>query len=112
MTFPPDPERPQRPARQPDVVREPGHAAAELHDQVVHAIFAVGLHLQSTAEIAADPLVRRRVEKALSDLDDLIRIIWDTVFRLDHHLNDRGPRPEIVHLCEHSQSPTPPSPGR
>lgn len=74
-------------------MREPNHCAAGLPDQVVHAIFAVGLHLQSTAEIAADPLVRRRVEQALSDLDDLIRIIWDTAFRLDQQLNDRGPRP-------------------
>ncbi len=76
MTFPHDPERPQ-----PDVVRKPDHAA-ELQDQVVNAIFAVGLHLQSTAEITADPLVRRRVEEALSDLDDLVRMIRGTVFGL------------------------------
>ena len=112
MTFPYDPERPQRPGRQPDVTREPDHAAAELHDQIVQAVFAVGLHLQSTAQIAVDPLVRRRVEKALSDLDDLVRVIRDTVFRLDHHLNDRGPRPGIVHLREHPPSPAQPSPGR
>ncbi len=60
----------------------PAAMAAELQDQVVHAIFAVGLHLQSTAEIAADPLVRRRVEEALSDLDDLVRMIRGTVFGL------------------------------
>ena len=105
MTFPHDPERPQRPARQPDVVREPDRAAAGLQDEVVHAIFAVGLHLQSTAEIAADSLVRRRVEEALSDLDDLVCMIRETVFHLDHRLNDRGPRAGIVHLREHPPSP-------
>jgi signal transduction histidine kinase len=93
-------------------MREPDHAAAELHDQVVRAIFAVGLHLHSTAQIAVDPLVRRRVEKALRDLDGLIRIIWDTVLDLGYHLNDTGPRPGILHLCEHPAPPTPSSPGR
>lgn len=72
-------------------MRERDHAAAELHDEIVQAIFAVGLHLQSTAQIAVDPLVRRRVERALSDLDDLVSLIRHTVFRLDHHLNDPGP---------------------
>ncbi len=117
MTFPHDPERPQRPARQPDVVLEPDHAAAEFDDQIVRAIFAVGLHLQGTAEIAADPLVRRRIEKALSDLDGMVRVIWDTVFRLDHHLdgrgdhhlNSRGPRGDHA-PGRTSPSPTPPSP--
>lgn len=111
MTYPHAPKRPQRAARQPDTVQEPDHAAAELHGQVVQAIFAVGLQLQGTAEIAADPLVRRRVERALSDLDDLVRIIRDTDLRLGHHLNDPGLRSGIVHLREHPPSPTP-SPGR
>lgn len=111
MTHPYAPKRPQYAACQPDTAQKPGHAAAELHGQVVQAIFAVGLHLQSTAEITVDPLVRRRLERALSDLDDLVHIIRDTVFRLDYHLNDPGPHPGTVHLLERSPSPTPPSPG-
>lgn len=93
-------------------MREPDHAAAELHNQTVQAIFAVGLHLQRTAQKAADSLVRCQVEKTLRDLDDLIRIIRDTAFRLGHHLNDGGPRPGSAHLGEHPPIPAPRSPGR
>ena len=82
MTLADDPARPQRRARQPDAVRERDRTAAELQDQVIKAIFAVGLHLQGTAAITVDPLVRRQVENALSDLDDVIRLIRNTAFSL------------------------------
>ncbi len=101
MTFPHELARPQRPARELDVVREPARTAAELQDQVIQAIFAAGLHLQSTATITVDPLVRRQVEQAVSDLDDAIRIIRDTVFGLGHRLEDHGLGAGIVRPCEH-----------
>lgn len=82
MTRADDPARPQRPARQPDPVRERDRTAAEIQDQVIKAIFAVGLRLQDTAAITIDPLVRRQVENALSDLDDVIRLIRNAVFGL------------------------------
>ena len=69
-------------------------------------MFAVGLNLQGTAEIAADPLVRRRVEQAVDDLDHVVRVIRDTVFHLAVRLQGQGLRAGIVHLCE-QLSPVP-----
>ncbi len=112
MAFPDDPAWPQRPAGQFDAGRERDRIHAELQDQVIHAIFAVGLHLNSAAAGTADPLVRRQVEKAISDLEDIIRIIRDTAFDLSHRFTDRGLRAGTVHPCEHPQSPAPPSTGR
>jgi two-component system, NarL family, sensor histidine kinase DevS len=112
MTFAHELAWRQRPAHELDVVREPDRAAAELQDQVIQAIFAAGLHLQSTAAITVDPLVRRRVEKAIGDLDDIIRVIRDSVFGLDHRLKDHRLRTGIVHPCEHPPPPTSPSNGR
>ncbi len=111
MAFPDDPAWSQRPARHFDAGRERDRTAAELQDQVIEAIFAVGLHLNSTAAITVDPLVRRQVEKAISDLEDIIRIIRDTAFGLSHRFTDRGLRAGTVHPCEHPQYPAPPSVG-
>ncbi len=108
MTLADDPARPQRHARQPDAVRERDRTAAELQDHVIQAIFAIGLHLQDTAAITVDPLVRRRVERALSDLDDVIRLIRNTVFGPSHRHLDRRPRDGVVHLDEYPPFPTPP----
>jgi hypothetical protein len=71
----------QRRARLPDAVREPDRSA-ELQGQVIKAIFAVGLHLQDTAVITVDSLVRRQIENVLSDLGNVIRLIRNTVFGL------------------------------
>ena len=94
MTRADDPPRSQRGPRQPDPIRERDRTAAELHDQVIKAIFAVGLHLQDTAAITVDPLVRCQVEKALSDLDDVIRLIRNTAFSLTGLSSARPPRAE------------------
>ncbi len=105
MVIPDGPARPQRPARQRNARRERDRTAAELQDQVTQAIFAVGLHLQTTAATTVDPLVRRRVEQACSDLDDLIRVIRDTAFGLNHRLTGRGIGAEIVRPFEHHRPP-------
>lgn len=86
--------------REVGVARERDRIAGELQDQVIQRVFAVGLELQGTVAMTADPLVQRRVEKAISDLDNVVRIIRDAVFDLQSRLKDRGLRAGILHLAE------------
>jgi hypothetical protein len=44
--------------------------------------------------------VRRRIEHAIEDLDNVIRVLRDAVFGLEHQLKDRGLRARILYLCE------------
>jgi len=86
------PGRPRRPgaalvaeldahARDEIAICERDRIAAELHETVIRRVFAAGLALQSAAGITAQPEVRTRVEAAADDLDEVIRIIRDTIFR-------------------------------
>ena len=80
--------------------------AAGLQDEVIQRIFAAGLSLQSAASLSSQPGVRQRVEAASDDLDQVLRLLRDTVFGLEQRLHDRGLRQEILDLCE-ELSPTP-----
>ena len=53
--------------------------------EVSGQIFAVGLALQDTAAITIDPLVRRRIEKTLDDLDRVVREFRDDAFGAGPH---------------------------
>ena len=106
MGSPGDPAQPAGPDRDAGVLRERDRIATELHNEVIQRVFAIGLNLESTAAIAVDPLVRRRVEQAVNDLDHLAQIIRDAVFNLETRRQGQGLRAGIVHLCEHL-SPVP-----
>ena len=54
----------------------------DLHDLVIQRLFAVGLGLQSTANLSADPELRTRMERAIDDLDGTIKDIRRTIFAL------------------------------
>ena len=74
----------------------------DLHDLVIQRLFAVGLSLQSSARLAADPELAARLEQAVDDLDGTIKDIRRTIFALglarrlgrrpDRDRADRGPR--------------------
>jgi hypothetical protein len=87
-------------------LRERDRIATELQNEVIRRVFSIGLNLQSTAAIVIDPLVRRRVDQAVNDLDQVIKIIRDTVFDLETRAKGRGLRAGILHLCE-QLSPVP-----
>ncbi len=95
---------PRRPADdvRPAATQERNRIAAELQDLAIQAIFAVGLDLEAVAAITDDPLVRGRVDKAIADLDAVIRHLRDAVFGPQHH----GLRAGILRLCE-QLSPVP-----
>jgi signal transduction histidine kinase len=57
--------------------------ARDLHDSVIQQLFAIGLSLQGTVRLAADPAVGDRLQRAVDDLDTTIRDIRSTIFALD-----------------------------
>jgi len=73
--------------------------AVGLRDKVVQQIFAAGLILQGTAARITDPAARGRIQESVDDLDQVVRLLRDTIFGLDHRLQGRGLRAEILKLC-------------
>ncbi len=86
--------------REMTVQQDRDRIAAGLQDEVIQRIFAAGLALQSAASRSTQPDVRQRIEAAAGDLDQVLRLLRDTVFGLEQRLRDRGLRREILELCE------------
>ena len=61
--------------------------ARDLHDVVIQRLFAAGMYLQTTAQLAGNPKVRTRLDTVVDDLDTTIRDIRGAIFEL------RGPAP-------------------
>jgi len=96
----------QEQLREMTVLQDRDRIAAALQDDVIQRIFAAGLALQSAVSLSTQPGVRQRVETAADDLDQVLRLLRDTVFGLEQRLRDRGLRREILELCE-DISPSP-----
>lgn len=96
----------QEQLREVTVQQDRDRIAAGLQDEVIQRIFAAGLALQSAASMTAQPGVRHRVEAAAGGLDQVLRLLRDTVFGLEQGLRDRGLRREILELCQ-GVSPAP-----
>jgi hypothetical protein len=62
-------------------------------------VFAAGLDIESAASLTTQTGVRQRLDKASAELDQVLRLLRDTVFGLDHRLRGRGLRQEIAALC-------------
>lgn len=80
--------------------------AADLQDKVIQQVFAVAMSLHSTAMVATQPEVRKRIVASADSLDQVLRLTRDAVFGLEQHLQSRGLRAEIVALCQ-EMSPAP-----
>jgi signal transduction histidine kinase len=89
----------QEQLREVTVAQDRDRIAAGLQDEVIQRIFAAGLSLGSAASLTSHPAVRQRVEVAAGELDQVLRLLRDTVFGLEHRLRDRGLRQEILELC-------------
>jgi len=72
--------------------------AADLHDKVIQQLFAAGLSLQSIAMRTTQPDVRDRILATDQQLDEVIRVIRDTVFESSHRLHGQGLRAELHKL--------------
>ncbi|GIJ54734.1 GAF domain-containing sensor histidine kinase [Virgisporangium aurantiacum] len=61
--------------------------ARDLHDVVIQRLFAAGMYLQTTAQLATNPKISSRLDTVVDDLDTTIRDIRGAIFEL------RGPAP-------------------
>ena len=65
------------------LLKDRDRIAADLQDKVIQQVFAAGLDLQGTALRANQPEVRERILASADDLDQVIRLIRNTIFGLD-----------------------------
>jgi signal transduction histidine kinase len=86
--------------REASIIEDRDRIADDLRDKVIQQIFAAGLTLESAAMRTADQDMRRRIDKTVDDLDYAVLILRDTVYGLEHRLEGRGLRAEILRLCE------------
>lgn len=85
--------------RERSILHDRDRIADDLRDKVIQRIFAAGLSLQGAAAMTTQPEVRRRVGTSVDDLDQVVRILRDTIFSLDHQLEGHGLRAGITALC-------------
>ncbi|HET8615115.1 MAG TPA: GAF domain-containing sensor histidine kinase [Actinomycetales bacterium] len=64
------------------VLEDRDRIAKDLHDLVIQRLFAIGLTVQSAARDAIRPVVAERLDDAVEDLDNTIRDVRRTIFRL------------------------------
>lgn len=86
--------------REITVLEDRDRIAAALKDQVIQRIFAAGLTLQGALARSTEPDVRRRIAPAVDELDYAVRMLRDSIFGLDHQLEGRGMRQELLKLCQ------------
>jgi signal transduction histidine kinase len=74
--------------------------ARDLHDLVIQRLFAIGLGLQGTGRMVLNAEVGTRLDRFVQDLDETIREIRGTIFRLQDTGEDRpGLRAQLLDLC-------------
>ncbi|MBS2548587.1 GAF domain-containing protein [Catenulispora sp. NL8] len=77
----------------------------DLHDLAIQRLFATGMTLQSVLKITDKQAVRDRVNKAVSELDDTIKVIRSTIFALSERGGpdeDPGLRAQVLQVCQDS----------
>lgn len=73
----------------------------DLHDTVIQGLFATGLSLQGVARLISEPEARRRVAKAVDELDVIVRHIRTVIFDVEHdRQSDEGVRRQALGLVE------------
>ncbi|MHB1137810.1 MAG: GAF domain-containing sensor histidine kinase [Microthrixaceae bacterium] len=74
--------------------------ARDLHDTVIQRLFAVGLGLQSSAQLTDDPALSARLDAAIDDLDTTVREIRSVIFELHSpRLPGGSLRRAVLDLC-------------
>ena len=68
--------------RRLSVMEDRERIAKELHDGIIQSLFAVGMKLQGTAQMAGSPDVSSRLEGAVAELDRVIRDLRNYIFGL------------------------------
>ncbi|WP_442759044.1 GAF domain-containing protein [Streptomyces lunaelactis] len=65
--------------------------ARDLHDLAIQRLFATGMTLQSAARLVEHAGAAERVQRAVGDLDETIKIIRSTIFGLRAREDETGP---------------------
>ncbi|MFJ2651824.1 GAF domain-containing protein [Streptomyces sp. NPDC087420] len=69
-------------AEQIALLEDRDRIARDLHDLAIQRLFATGMTLQSAQKFDQHPGAAERIERAVNDLDDTIKIIRSTIFGL------------------------------
>ncbi|MEU6954232.1 GAF domain-containing protein [Streptomyces sp. NPDC045714] len=77
-------------AEQMVLLEERDRIARDLHDLAIQRLFATGMTLQSAGRFIDHPEASERVERAVDDLDDTIKIIRSTIFGLRSDVTGGG----------------------
>ncbi|MFA3899633.1 sensor histidine kinase [Rhodococcus qingshengii] len=80
----------QRRMRELDILADRDRIARDLHDHVIQRIFAVGLSVQGTLQLARAPEIHQRLSGTIDDLQDIIQDIRRAIFDL-HATEDGAP---------------------
>lgn len=72
-------------AEQITLLEDRDRIARDLHDLAIQRLFATGMTLQSAQKFVQHPEVAERLERAVDDLDETIKIIRSTIFGLRAH---------------------------
>ncbi|HWD01157.1 MAG TPA: GAF domain-containing protein [Amycolatopsis sp.] len=72
--------------------------AAGLHRDIVQRVYAAGLSLQTTAGLARSPVVAARLRATITDLDEIINRVQDTVFQVDEPVAPRSVLDEVLRV--------------
>ncbi|WP_030933839.1 GAF domain-containing protein [Streptomyces sp. NRRL B-24720] len=72
-------------AEQIALLEDRDRIARDLHDLAIQRLFATGMTLQSALKFVQHPESAERLERAVNDLDDTIKVIRSTIFGLRTH---------------------------
>lgn len=75
-------ERSRQDQEQLMLVGDRERIARDLHDLVIHRLFAAGIRLQDTAPLIGDPVARDRISETIDSIDETIREIRNAIFSL------------------------------
>ncbi len=95
-------ERAQAEVQQLSVIADRERIGRDLHDTVIQRLFATGLSLQAAQRKLDDPdAVNERLERAVDDIDGIVREIRATIFALQSSGDaERGVRARILEVVE------------
>jgi signal transduction histidine kinase len=95
-------ERVQAQVQHLSLIADRERIGRDLHDTVIQRLFATGLSLQASQRKVADqPEVTERLERAVDDVDGIVREIRATIFALQSSGDDdRGVRAQVLDVVE------------
>ncbi|MGW6442687.1 GAF domain-containing sensor histidine kinase [Lentzea sp. NPDC055074] len=88
----------QKARRLVDVLADRDRIARDLHDHVIQRLFATGMSLQGSLTWVNHPEARKRVQKAVNQLDQTVLEIRTSIFDLQADMGDTGLRRRLLDI--------------